>query len=649
MIITFNSVELENFKGIEKCTTTFIDGLNTVSGPNGSGKTTIIDAIYWCLFGKNQEDKKKFETSTFLLDGSLKEIDLTAVALAISIDGQAHVLKRTVKKSKSAMFIDDVPKKMNEFNEFVESNMFSPDDFKMFVNPVFFSENLHWEKQRELLMKYFAMPEDKEVLEAMKKMKPGKLFLDEIVLKTPEDIMDKYELEKKTEELKSEKYSNQIELLDEQIENFQGDEDVEDLKSSREGLKGKIDKAMEIQSKNQVITDERNTITNRISKLENGIEIGKLEIEAAGEERANPNIKSLESDLEIAEGKKITYTNDWRELKKQEKNIDTNLNKATQKVDESLVERKKAVTVALDMNLEEFNDVCPTCKQALPLEEVARAKGNLEKKAEESILEQIDWAENSKTQLKKQADDEKERMAEKISANVTKGKETVANIAALKEKLEQEKLTPFIKKEVPAEYLAKVEAAEKELTELKEKELPVLLEVPDVTEIRGKYERINDYIGQYDAIQKSKEKRQQLIDAKKEIAVLLEDIDKCIKDAGQFITYRTEIIVKKVNKKFDTISLKLFEKLKNGKTKETFEIIRKGVPYSEDNATGKVVAGFELLSFLKKSMDINTPVIIDNFERYPSIDISKAGSQAIVVKAIDGTPDVVGSFEVKHG
>lgn len=604
MKITFDSITLENFKGIEKVTAKFNEGLNIISGPNGSGKTTVIDAIYWCLFGKNQEDKKKFVERPFLQDGSLKEIDLTSVALNISIDGQAHELKRTVKNSKSAMFIDDVPKKMNEFNEFVEENMFSPDDFKMFVNPSYFSETLHWKKQRELLMKYFDMPGDKEVLEVMteKKVKPGKLFMDEVELKTPEDILEKYELELKTEEAKSEKYSNQIELLDEQIEGFQGDDDVEILKEKRDRLKGEISDASRLQEEAQKAIATRNNRANSIAKLETQIEIGKEKIKAYGEERPNPNIEARKSDIKILESSKARYIDEWKELNKTKKSIADDYNK----------------------KLEDADGTCPTCGQLLP----------------EDQIEAI------KAKLNKQMDTELNNLQTKLDANVEKGKATATKIEGFKEQLAEEEKTPFIKSKVPDGYTEKLAAYKEQLAELKATEVPEIPEVPDVSETREEYERLNDFIGQYDAIEKSKTKRQELIDEKKQIAIRLEDIDKCLKDASRFITYRTEMIVKKVNRRFENISLKLFETLKNGKVKETFEITRKGVPYSEDNATGKVAAGFELLSFLKGAMDINTPVIIDNFERYPSIDLSNTDSQVIVVKAVEGKADVVGSFEV---
>jgi hypothetical protein len=59
------------------------------------------------------------------------------------------------------------------------------------------------------------------------------------------------------------------------------------------------------------------------------------------------------------------------------------------------------------------------------------------------------------------------------------------------------------------------------------------------------------------------------------------------------------------------------------------------------------MAGLELLNFLKKSMKIDIPIVIDNFERYPSIDIDTLGdSQLFLVVASEGKADKLGDFEI---
>jgi DNA repair exonuclease SbcCD ATPase subunit len=68
--ITFNSVSIENFLSIGETpiAITFNKGVNVITGENkdkggknGIGKSTIADAIFWCLFGNTIRELKKSE------------------------------------------------------------------------------------------------------------------------------------------------------------------------------------------------------------------------------------------------------------------------------------------------------------------------------------------------------------------------------------------------------------------------------------------------------------------------------------------------------------------------------------------------------------------------------------------------------------
>ena len=60
MQLTYNYIIIKNFRKHIEYNCEFCDGTNEFMGFNGAGKTTILDAITWCLFGKNFEDKKQF-------------------------------------------------------------------------------------------------------------------------------------------------------------------------------------------------------------------------------------------------------------------------------------------------------------------------------------------------------------------------------------------------------------------------------------------------------------------------------------------------------------------------------------------------------------------------------------------------------------
>ena len=64
MNIKIKSITLRNFKGLRDVSFDF-DGRNaTIIGDNGTGKTTIFDALTWVLFGKDSHNSTDIDIKT---------------------------------------------------------------------------------------------------------------------------------------------------------------------------------------------------------------------------------------------------------------------------------------------------------------------------------------------------------------------------------------------------------------------------------------------------------------------------------------------------------------------------------------------------------------------------------------------------------
>jgi len=92
-----------------------------------------------------------------------------------------------------------------------------------------------------------------------------------------------------------------------------------------------------------------------------------------------------------------------------------------------------------------------------------------------------------------------------------------------------------------------------------------------------------------------------------------------------------------VNKHFDKVQIELFKYQKNGNVADTFEIWYKGTKYQDISSTERILAGIEINEFLKQSLEIEVPTIIDNFESYGSISFDSMPKPSIVAVAIKGT------------
>lgn len=92
----FESVTLHNFLSYKHHTFQFKEGLFLIRGHNGAGKSAVLSAIEWVLFGKVTRDQKSKE---LIRDGA----DSALVDIEIKIAGQRLIVTRTVSKSKSGL------------------------------------------------------------------------------------------------------------------------------------------------------------------------------------------------------------------------------------------------------------------------------------------------------------------------------------------------------------------------------------------------------------------------------------------------------------------------------------------------------------------------------------------------------------------
>jgi len=190
------------------------------------------------------------------------------------------------------------------------------------------------------------------------------------------------------------------------------------------------------------------------------------------------------------------------------------------------------------------------------------------------------------------------------------------------------------------ELIHTVNKAESELSKLGER-----IEVPTLDDdMIARLDELDRTLARVDVHKENIDRKNKLTDRGREINRLFDETERNLKEVADFMFYRSELIVEAVNKEFQNISVKVLEIQKNGIAKETFEILKDGVPFVELNTAGQLQAGLELTDFIKGKLDILCPVLIDNGERFTDIDLQKINGQLIATKAAKGLP-----LEVKKG
>lgn len=172
--IIIRQLDIRNFKGIQSLNIEFNPTRPTIiSGKNATGKTTVMDAFMWLLWGTNSESQQpaKFGIKPNDKDGNPRlDLDTEVEGIVDVIDTESGetdttCLKRkwvsvwktksretekTFDKNKGQYFINDVPVKESEYNEKVGS-LIPPEIFRTLTDPYYFAK-LPWEKKRAILM-----------------------------------------------------------------------------------------------------------------------------------------------------------------------------------------------------------------------------------------------------------------------------------------------------------------------------------------------------------------------------------------------------------------------------------------------------------------------------------------------------------------
>ena len=630
-----NSIIIQNFKGCKSATYTF-DGKNvTISGANGSGKTTIFDSITWLLFGKDSLGNTKFEVRPLDADGN--QIDSIEISVAAKFDmenGKTLELKKVQKQNwvkkrgtenpvlqgnPNSYEIDGYPKSEKEFKDYVNS-IINEDLFKMLTNPMYFP-NMPWKDQRAVIMKLASKVSDVDIAKKLKKFEP---LLDELE-KAPstDDIKAKYQ--KSINELK--KKQTEIPLRIDEANNNKVDIDVAELELQKNSLNEQISE------KKSQISDADNQI-KELQKLSDGI----MELKFSESDlfrKANESLinkkQSIRSQIDEKNMSLFNISNGIQENDRQITGYQSDI--------ENGVREKNRLLAMLDkIDSEVFDDntaICPTCRRALSETEIESLKNEFEKsKAErlanikKDILEvetDIDNAKNMLPKVKQCNED-----------NLANQKKLEDEVADLEKQLAA--LPDYVDISDTEEY-------KNIQNQIKEKE-SVMSEISNYEDMRSSVNlEIEDLQSQLIECEKEIAKSQNNVEIDERIAELQAELKEVgIKITSQekiqylldeFIKYKLNKISGSINSMFDGVDFKLFDIQLNGGVKEVCECTVNGVPYGSLNNGHRIVAGLQIIKALQNMYGVYLPIFIDNAESLNDFNIPDMNCQLIKLKVAD--------------
>lgn len=631
--IILKSLALVNFKGVRDFSIAFNDGITTVCGDNGTGKTTLYDAYLWLLFGKDSTGRSDgangFNVKTTGEDGKpiyRLEHSVTAV---LEVDGKEIKLQRSlvekwqkvngtteeVMKDETQYFINDVRTGTKKEYQAEISEIIPEDVFRMITNPYYFT-SLSAETQKDMLLEMVGNIDDEEVaatdpdflalldqingtslakwareIAAKKKACNDALATIPASIETAQKLMPDSEdwgtLEKQLKEVQ-----DRVKEIDAQIADKSALND-EAYKRKMALMKQQADKRMKLQDRENTIRMEANAAHNK----------------------ALSDIQQMENELSINQNNLNNYRND-------KMNVDGKIDELNDKLVEM---REQFKAVAKEQFPEPSGDVlvCPTCGEPYKGESlenaIAKLRGNFEQsksKRQKDIQTkgkqykaEYDRAVEQQTKLTgliaKLEDD-----ALEIKGNIEIKKNNIPVAGNADEAIANDKECIALRNDIAeiANQL-QVEVPQADVSELQNEKADSNAAIADINKRLGKramIERVNKEIADLE------EKRIANNQAKA-------DLEKWEDVYLRFQKAKDEVLMQRINGLFNVVSFSFVKEQKNGGEKVTCYCMVNGVPYADVNACGKVNAGLDIINAICATKGISAPIFIDNRESFNQI------------------------------
>lgn len=631
--IILKSLALVNFKGVRDFSIAFNDGITTVCGDNGTGKTTLYDAYLWLLFGKDSTGRSDgangFNVKTTGEDGkpiyrlehsvtAVLEVDEKEIKLQRSLVEKWQKVNGTteeVMKDETQYFINDVRTGTKKEYQAEISEIIPEDVFRMITNPYYFT-SLGAETQKDMLLEMVGNIDDEEVaatdpdflalldqingtslakwareIAAKKRACNDALATIPASIETAQKLMPESEnwtvLEKQLKEVQ-----DRVKEIDAQIADKSALND-EAYKRKMALMKQQADKRIKLQDRENTIRMEANAAHNK----------------------ALSDIQQMENELSINQKNLDSYRND-------KMNVDGKIDELNGKLVEM---REQFKTVAKEQFPEPSGDVlvCPTCGEPYKGENlenaIAKLRGNFEQgksKRQKDIQTkgkkykaEYDRAVEQQTKLTgliaKLEDD-----ALEIKGNITIKKNNIPVAGNADEAIANDKECIGLRNDIAeiANQL-QVEVPQADVSELQSEKADSNAAIADINKRLGKramIERVNKEIADLE------EKRIANNQAKA-------DLEKWEDVYLRFQKAKDEVLMQRINGLFNVVSFSFVKEQKNGGEKVTCYCMVNGVPYADVNACGKVNAGLDIINAICATKGISAPIFIDNRESFNQI------------------------------
>jgi len=626
--LIIQKLRLQNFKGIKNFTLEPGGDDVSVWGQNASGKTTLQDAFMWLLFGKDSQGKADFQLKPVDTNGQEIHKLETEVEASLLLNGKSLVLlkrfyekypkkkgstKRVFQGHGTDYFIDDVPVKKKDYDskivEIIDINA-----FKLVTNPHEFNQ-LHWKGRRQILLEMCGDVSDLNVINSDKKLSS----LSEILNSSS---VDDHRAKAKAQQKKINKELEQIPVrISENQEASKNavkpDDNVK--KELKTDLAEHQEKFRSLQSNEEVSKKQIrvNEIDAEIIKLKSGAD-------QSLSKRKKPFLDVIDI-LETAwDKRKRILQSQKRENDNKIDDFKRQLQQDTQrvKIATEAIENKRKEWHTENSKRPEIKEVCPTCDQELPEDQIEDAKERFNKAKADTLAditakgkESADYIKQLSKEIKateKEIEFLNEEQATLDGSIDHEKKEFETALAEQKEKIAS---IPEAGAEIPDKLTKEKADLESEIKSLKNSSQAQIDAIKKlIADLESSISSENEKKAEWKTAEKTIDRIADLEKQEKKLAAEYEKLESELYLLDKFIIQKVELLEDQINSRFKMARFKMFNVLINQGIEETCITTYNGVPWEALNSAGKIKVGLDIINALSEYYGFACTVFVDNRE-----------------------------------
>ena len=644
--ITLKSLKMENFKGTKSLEVIFSPGITTISGRNGTGKTTIADAFTWVLFDCDSAGRSDFKAQP-LVDGEMVEQIDTQVTLKLTetLPGGRlydHTFSRALKQkwvkeratkelsykgNESTYYYNEIPLNLSDYIKKIDA--VCDRRLLQLTTSITYFTNLPLKDRRAIIDDMANLSNvDHEILsdsayELLRNKIAERKTMQEVKAEMSAKIRRIKEDLKVLPARRDEAYRNKPEAVDfagirKQIADI--DTQIEELNRQIAGNTKVIDNSSQIAEVNRINSEMQEIIAS-----------------IQGEVRTRRNELQTAKDDKQREARNIqNFINDSQaQIEKNERAVAAGketLNRLSKEWD------------ALDgQSPDQVPEQCSYCGHVFTAQEVAGKSAQIIKNFNEQREKQYQ-ALGTEAQYQK-------GIIDSLEQSTTTLRDTIANRLNELQKV-QSRIVELENGMASLPSSDAMVAANKEYANLKDRldRTKATMRSPErneANEIREKKKEELTLLARNLSMKLALEQQIETADRRirdldaqeKTLAGEMAHYEEISCQISDFERRKADVISQRVNSLFQIVTWKLYEpNISNDGEKILCECMVEGVPFGNNLNTGaRINAGLDICLALQKHYDVSAPIWIDNMESVTDIlvEYESATQQLVALRVSD--------------